>query len=161
MAMKNNDPEKMVRKIIDIAIQTQQLTSDVLKTTLKDFKYSEKTGKMSFTDLAKKAYGKLESVEISDDNIGDFKFYAAKHNIDYALKRDSSDPPVYHVFFATDKFENFQNAFNEYAGFVKNKARSQTVSVSREQLHSVAQKVSERTAKDKSRVRARENQQTR
>lgn len=161
MAMKHNDPEKLVRQIIDIAIQTQQLTSEVLKTTLRNFKDSEKIGKMSFTTLAKKANGKLESIEISDDNIGDFKFVAAKHNIDYALKRDRSDPPVYHIFFATDKFENFQKAFNEYAGIVKGKVRNQTVSVSREQLHSVAQKVSERTAKDKSRVRARENQQTR
>lgn len=147
-------------KIIDIIIQTSIMSSQVLKQALQNWlnKKSTKKGKIKFGQLAEQSNGKLESIEITNNNIRDFKDVAMKYNIDYSLKRDrSSDPPLYHVFFATKDTENFKKAFTEYA-VGKQHGKDKTVTVPREDIKNLAVKVSEQAKNSKQKVRTRQKQ---
>lgn len=119
-----DDYLKAVTKTIDISVQVSKLTKEVFHELLKNFaegKASAK-GKISLKELEKSSGGKkLENIEITESNIKDFRSTAAKYDIDYALKRDSTTtPPTYHVFFQTSKAENFKKAFNEYVSRKQN-----------------------------------------
>lgn len=113
------DYAKAVVKTISLTVQAAKLTKEVLAEILA--KYAEgkakKSGRTTLAELENSAGGKkLESIEITENNIRDFKNTAAKYDISYALKRDSStSPPTYHVFFQSSKAENFKKAFTEYA----------------------------------------------
>ena len=59
---------------------------------------------MTFKQLENKCKSKLESIEVTENNIGDFLSTARKYDLDFALKRDkSTTPPTYHVFFSANK----------------------------------------------------------
>lgn len=150
-------------QVIDVIIQTSTITADLLKSALLEFiknpKPKSKTGKIKFGELAKKANGNLDSIEITQNNIGDFKSVAAKYNIDYSLKRDKSTiPPIYHVFFATSNTDNFKRAFREYASKVQGKHKDNKLTVSREQIKALASKVTEKADRNKDKVRTKEKQ---
>lgn len=154
-----SDVEKGVTKTVDITIQATKVTSDVLKQALRDFLDNKtvKKGKISYRALSKRAGGKLESIEITDNNIKDFLDVAKRYDIDFALKRDkNSETPTYHVFFSTKQTDNFKKAFTEYAyrmqEKVDNKDRGE---VPREQLKREAAKVAEQAAKQKKKERQR------
>lgn len=137
---------------ISFAVQSLRVTSELLKEMCRTFLESPpKHGKVQYGDIAKT--GKLESIEITENNIGDFLQTARKYDIDYALKRDSStSPPTYHVFFTTGHSENFRKAFAEYAGSMQSKLADTSVSqiINREQIKQnskiISQKSSERAA---------------
>ena len=134
---------------ISFSVQALKVTSELLKELCRTFLNSPpKHGKIKYGDIAKT--GKLESIEVTENNIGDFLQTAKKYDIDYALKRDSStSPPTYHVFFTTGHSENFRKAFAEYAGGMQSQLQDRSV-ISREQIKQnakiISQKSSERAA---------------
>lgn len=134
---------------ISFSVQALKVTSELLKELCRTFLNSPpKHGKIKYGDIAKT--GKLESIEVTENNIGDFLQTAKKYDIDYALKRDSStSPPTYHVFFTTGHSENFRKAFAEYAGRMQSQLADKSV-VNREQIRQntkiISQKSSERAA---------------
>jgi hypothetical protein len=68
----------------------------------------------------------LTNIEISDENIGDFKKTAHKFNVDFALKRnDSGSPPKWFVFFKAKDSDSLQAAFNEYMRLTLKKDKAQ------------------------------------
>ena len=98
-----SDYENGAKKTIDISIKAEKMTADVLKSALQEFLSgkAEKKGRMTFKQLQAKSPSKLDSIEVSDRNIGDFLKTARKYDVDFALKRDkSTSPPTYHVFFS-------------------------------------------------------------
>lgn len=119
-----DDYIKSVGKFIDLTVQTTKLTKEVFLELLENYLAgnTKKKGKVSLGELDKSANGKkLESIEITDNNIRDFRNVAAKYDINYALKRDSSTtPPTYHVFFQASSADDFKRAFNEYASKKQN-----------------------------------------
>lgn len=132
-----------IQKGILLTKQAAQMTSEVLREMIKTFleNRSVKKGEIKITELAKA--GKLESIEITESNIADFRDVARNYDIDFALKRDSTTtPPTYHVFFATEKTENFKRAFTEYVSRVQKRDTSKEFSVTREQMQHNAKTVS-------------------
>ena len=115
---------------------------------------------MTYKQLQAKSPSKLDSIEVSDRNIGDFLKTARKYDVDFALKRDkSTQPPTYHVFFSAAKTENFKRAFSEYLG--KGQGESQKRGeFTREQMHQQAQKVANRPRKQKQREKNRAKNRT-
>lgn len=114
-----SDYENGAKKTIDISIKAEKLTADVLKSALQEFMSgkAEKKGRMTYKQLQAKSPSKLDSIEVSDRNIGDFLKTARKYDIDFALKKDkSTSPPTYHVFFSAAKTEDLKRAFSEYLG---------------------------------------------
>lgn len=134
------------QKTIALTKQTAQITGEVLKTMLKDFleNKSVKKGNIGMSELVQRSGGKLESIEVTDNNIRSFLDVAKKYDIDFALKRDKSvEPPIYQVYFATNKTDNFKKAFTEYAYGVQNKSQQRTYTVSREAMNQNAKKISQ------------------
>lgn len=112
---------------------------------------------MSYKQLQDKSPSKLDSIEVSDSNIGDFLKTARKYDVDFALKRDkSTEPPTYHVFFSAAKTEDFKKAFTEYVGKGQGKSQKRG-EFTREQLHKEAARVANKPRKQKQREKTREN----
>lgn len=135
------------RKTISFSVQAVQVTSDLLKGVLSEFlgNNTVKTGKIKYGKLAKQ--GKLDSIEVTENNIKDFMSTAKKYDIDYALKRDSStEPPTYHIFFTANNSETFKKAFQEYATGISKKLETKSVSqvVNREQIKANAKIISKK-----------------
>lgn len=139
-----SDFETGTRKTIALTVQAEKLTSDILKTAMQEFLSgkAEKKGRMSFRQLEKQSNSRLDSIEVTDNNIADFLQTARKYEVDFAIKRDkSANPPAYHVFFSADKTENFKKAFTEYASRIAGKSPKRG-EISREQLKEEAVRVS-------------------
>lgn len=153
--------DKESKAVIDLCIQAPTVTKDVLKAALKDFlnNKTEKKGKIGFGNLFERHGGKLESIEVSDDNIGDFLKTAAKYDIDFSLKKDkSTEPPTYHVFFGTRDTNNFKRAFTEYAVGVQNKVQPEQANITVQQLNEavpIADEANRQLNKDKVREKAK------
>ncbi len=154
-----SDYESGAKKTIDISIKAEKMTADVLKAALQEFMSgkAEKKGRMTYKQLQDKSVSKLDSIEVSDSNIGDFLKTARKYDVDFALKRDkNTEPTTYHVFFSAAKTEDFKKAFTEYVG--KGQSRSQKRGeFTREQMQKQAQKVASKPRKQKQREKTREN----
>ena len=154
-----SDYENGAKKTISISIKTEKLTADVLKAALQEFLSgkAEKKGRMSYKQLQEKSVSKLDSIAVSDRNIGDFLKTARKYDVDFALKKDKNDPPTYHVFFSADKTENFKRAFSEYVGRKQEQTEEKTAYFTREQMHQQAQKLRNKPHKQKQREKTMEN----
>ena len=151
-----SDFENGTRKTIDISVKAEKMTADILKSALQDFLSgkAEKKGRMTYRQLQEKSVSKLDSIEVSDRNIGDFLKTARKYDVDFALKRDKNNPPTYHVFFSAAKTEDFKRAFSEYIGKGQGKKRGE---FTREQMQQQAQKIRNKPRKQKQREKTREN----
>ena len=115
----SSDFESGIRKTIDITVKAENITADVLKSALQEFMSgkAEKHGRMTYKQLESKSPSKLDSIEVSSENIGDFLKTARKYDVDFALKSDNStEPATYHVFFSAAKTDDFKRAFTEYLG---------------------------------------------
>lgn len=108
------------KKTVDVVIQATRLTTQVLRDAAYDITTKtsyENRGNISIGQLMKQ--GKLDSIEITDNNIKSFLDVAKKYDVSYALKRDSStSPPTYHVFFTGRDTETLNRAFKEYVEYV-------------------------------------------
>ncbi len=136
-------------KAIDFIHQGYKVTKDILKDILNDYLggKTKRRGKVRYGKLAKA--GKLDNIEITENNIRDFRNVAEKYDVDYALKRDSStDPPTYHVFFTASNSDTLNRAFKEYAQGVTNEKIKENPISSREQLNRSAKIISNKS-KDK------------
>ena len=150
------DFEQGTRKTIDITVKAEKITADILKSALQEFMSgkAEKHGRMTYKQLESKSPSKLDSIDVSSENIADFLKTARKYDVDFALKSDNStNPQTYHVFFSAAKTEDFKRAFTEYLGKGQqpNKAK-----FSRELLHKQAQRVAQRPRKRKERQKSRD-----
>ena len=152
------DYENGAKKTIDLSIKAEKISSDILRSALQEFMSgkAEKKGRMSYRQLEKKSDSKLDSIEVSEDNIGDFLKTARKYDVDFALKADKSPQPAsYHVFFSASKTENFKKAFTEYIG--KNAKTNQRGDFTREQLKREAARAAQKAhKKNRSKERKRE-----
>ena len=154
-----SDFESGARKTIDISFKAEKITADVLKTALQEFMSgkAEKTGRMTYKQLQEKSVSKLDSIEVSDENIGDCLKTARKYDIDFALKTDKkTEPPTYHVFFSAAKTEDFKRAFSEYVGKGQGKSQKRG-EFTREKMQQQAQKLRSKPRKQKQREKTREN----
>jgi len=150
------DFEQGTRKTIDITVKAEKITADILKSALQEFMSgkAEKKGRMTYKQLESKSPSKLDSIDVSSENIADFLKTARKYDVDFALKSDNStNPQTYHVFFSAAKTEDFKRAFTEYLGRGQqpNKAK-----FSRELLRKQAQRVAQRPRKRKERQKSRD-----
>lgn len=114
---------------------------------------------MSYRQLENKSASKLDSIEVSESNIGDFTATARKYDVDFALKKDkSTQPPTYHVFFSAAKSDSFKKAFTEYAGKMQDKTQKRG-EITREQIKKEASRAASKARqKHKQREKTREIQ---
>lgn len=112
--------EQINDKTVAISIKAAKISGRLLAQAMQAFlkKAREptfKTGKQSLKSLSKHG-ASLSNIEITDNNIGDFKRIARKYNIDFALKRDNAEsPPKWLVFFKAKDMDALTAAFKEYS----------------------------------------------
>ena len=129
-----SDYENGAKKTIDISIKAEKMTADVLKSALQEFMSgkAEKKGRMTYKQLQAKSPSKLDSIEVSDRNIGDFLKTARKYDVDFALKRDkSTTPPTYHIFGKSYEYTA------KYRAFVKEMKAKEKEQKKRDRLHGI------------------------
>lgn len=151
------DMQRAVKKILSLTRTTTAITSDVLKEMMRNFLSgnAEKKGRISVRKLKNRAQengGKLENIEISDQNIGDFLDTAKKYDIDFALKKDSGND-VFHVIFEAKTTDDFKRAFSEYASRKQKEIAKKQPYTTRKDLRRAVQLIRQNEPKHKEKVR--------
>ena len=123
--------DQVAKKTLDVIVEAEKMTSDVLKTALADILKHPDTSRRTRTtlgDLAAKSGRNLESIEINASNIKDFEKAAKRHHVQFALRREvGSDPPVFHVIFQSNRMEDMQRAFADYDGVMQKRVTEHTI----------------------------------
>jgi len=80
----SSDFEQGTRKTIDITVRAEKITADFLKTALQEFMNgkAEKNGRMTYKQLESKSPSKLDSIDVSSENITDFLKTARKYDVE-------------------------------------------------------------------------------
>ena len=107
-------------KCVALSMRGSKITARLLAKTMQAFLSKAKQPRIKHGEQSLKSLSKqgatLTDIEISGDNIGTFKKTARKYNVDFSLKKDSSqDPPRWTVFFKAKDDRAMQSAFNDYA----------------------------------------------
>ena len=142
--------DQVAKKTLDVIVEAEKMTSDVLKTALADILKHPDTSRRTRTtlgDLAAKSGRNLESIEINVSNIKDFEKAAKRHHVQFALRREvGSDPPVFHVIFQSNRMEDMQRAFADYAGVMQKRVTEHTIpKEKRQEIAKNAQKAHNRS----------------
>ncbi|MCM1529752.1 MAG: PcfB family protein [Alistipes sp.] len=111
--------DREIRKTLGVMVECAKLTPEIFAKAIEDMlkNISDKNpqGKTSLNKLMKT--GKVDSIEVSDSNIGSFTQTAKKYDLTYALKRvqDENGKKQYLVCFHGKDLETMQKAFKEYS----------------------------------------------
>lgn len=107
------------RKLLGVTIECAKLTPEIFAKAITEMTSNianrKSSGKTTLSKLEKT--GKVESIEVNDNNIGSFTKTARKYGITYALKRVTSedDKKQYLVCFHGKDLDTMQRAFKEYS----------------------------------------------
>lgn len=115
--------EEVDRQVIGLAVNTTKMTGRTLAKAIQMYLQHKKDksknpeiyhGKQTIKQLMKQNAA-LSNIEITDKNIRSFESVAKKYNINYALKKDTSEqPPRYLVFFKGRDVDVINMAFKEF-----------------------------------------------
>ena len=113
--------EEVNQKAVAISVKATKLTgrllAKVIAAALRKMQQARDAphhGKQTVKQLARQNAG-MQSIEITDDNIGSFEKYARKYGVDFALKRDNGTPPKWLVFFKARDADALTAAFTEFS----------------------------------------------
>ncbi len=123
--------EEVNQRVATMIVSTSKMSAGVLARAMQRFLANEhqainrhamekqaakaqEHGKMKFKDLMAQNVG-TEDLPIKEYNIRTFDKVAKKYNIDYAIKKDSSeDIPKYFIFFKSRDRASMTLAFKEF-----------------------------------------------
>ena len=113
--------EDVEQKAVAISVKATKLSgrllAKVIAAALRKMRQARDAphhGKQTVKQLARQNAG-MQSIEITDDNIGSFEKYARKYGVDFALKRDNGSPPKWMVFFKARDTDALTAAFTEFS----------------------------------------------
>ena len=145
--------EEVEQRVVTLAINCTKLTEQELKKALvkllqhwKMHQQKGPHGKMTVKQLAAQNRG-LQSVEVTDQNIGSFNRIARKYGIDFApFKAKGQDR--YLIFFKSQDADAMTAAFKEYTEQIVNKKSRPSILAKLEQFKALIQSaVVDRTKK--------------
>ena len=124
--MQEEVEQRVVTLIVDCSKLTEQALMDALRKVLQKLKEDKQNkqphGKMTVKQLAAQNKG-MQSIEVTDKNIGSFTMIARKYGIDFAPFK-AKDQDRYLIFFKAQDTDAMTAAFQEYtAKVVKKKER--------------------------------------
>lgn len=113
--MSDSESRKTLGIIVECAKMTPEIFQKAIAEMLDSLSSNQTKGKTSLNKLSKT--GKLDSIEVSDSNIGSFAQTARKYDLTYALKRiqDENGKKQYLVCFHGKDLATMQRAFKEYS----------------------------------------------
>ena len=112
--------EDVNQKTVAISVKATKLTGRLLAkaiaAALRKMRQARDSphGKQTVKQLARQNAG-LQSIEVTEDNIGSFEKYARKYGVDFALKKDDDTPPKWLVFFKARDADALTAAFTEFS----------------------------------------------
>ena len=113
--------EEVNQKAVAISVKATKLSGRLLAKVIaaalhkiRQTRDAPHHGKQTVKQLARRNAG-LQSIEITDENIGSFEKYARKYGVDFALKRDNGSPPKWMVFFKARDADALTAAFTEFS----------------------------------------------
>lgn len=112
--------EDVNQKTVAISVKATKLTGRLLAkaiaAALRRMRQARDAphGKQTVKQLARQNAG-LQSIEVTEDNIGSFEKYARKYGVDFALKKDGGTPPKWLVFFKARDADALTAAFTEFS----------------------------------------------
>lgn len=112
--MADLESRKTIGVIIECAKLTPEIFQQAIDDMLKNMTEKKSKGKTSLNALLKE--GRVDSIEVTDNNIGNFTKTAKKYNLSFAIKRiqDKQGKKQYLVCFNGKDIDTMQKAFNEY-----------------------------------------------
>ena len=103
------------RKTIGVIIECAKLTPEIFQQAIDDMlkNMTEKKSKGKTTLKKLMQNGRVDSIEVTDSNIGSFATTARKYNLNYAVKRiqDENGKKQYLVCFNGKDIDTMQKAF--------------------------------------------------
>ena len=149
--------EEVNQKAVAISVKATKLTgrllAKVIAAALRKMRQARDAphhGKQTVKQLARQNAG-MQSIEITDDNIGSFEKYARKYGADFALKRDNGSPPKWMVFFKARDADALTAAFTEFSRDTLKRVSRPSV---REAMRSLKELIQHKVI-DRSKVRER------
>ena len=127
--MQEEVEQRVVTLIVDCAKLTEQELKKALVKVLDKLKNQKQTkqphGKMTVKQLASQNKG-MQSIEVTDKNIGSFTKIARKYGIDFAPFK-AKDQDRYLIFFKAQDTDAMTAAFQEYTAKVVRKKERPSV----------------------------------
>ena len=118
--MQEEVEQRVVTLIVDCAKLTEQELRKALGKLLEQMKsrkqFKQPHGKMTVKELAAQNKG-MQSIEVTDKNIGSFSRIARKYGIDFAPFK-AKDKKRYLIFFKAQDTDAMTAAFQEYTAKV-------------------------------------------
>lgn len=113
--MSDHENRRTLGVIVECAKLTPEIFAKAVEDMLKNITDKKPQGKTSLNKLMKT--GKVDSIEVSDSNIGSFTQIAKKYDLTYALKRVQGEngKKQYLVCFNGKDLDTMQKAFKEYS----------------------------------------------
>lgn len=126
--------EQESRKTIGIMVECAKMTPEIFRKVIEEMAeniHKPPTGKTSVRKMMKQ--GKVDSIALNENLVGDFARTARKHGLTYAVKRieDNDGNRKYLVMFNGKNTDVMKQAFDE---FTKQKTRSREAMFSREKI---------------------------
>ena len=146
--------EEVEQRVVTLIVNCSKLTEQELRKALSKLLAQMKThrqnkqphGKMTVKQLAAQNRG-LQSVEVTDQNIGSFNRIARKYGIDFAPFK-AKDQDRYLIFFKSQDADAMTAAFKEYTAQTVKKHSRPSVLAKLEKFKSLIQSaVVDRTRK--------------
>ena len=127
--MQEEVEQRVVTLIVDCAKLTEQELRKALGKLLEQMKTRKQSkqphGKMTVKELASQNKG-MQSIEVTDKNIGSFSRIARKYGIDFAPFK-AKDKKRYLIFFKAQDTDAMTAAFQEYTAKVVNRTERPSV----------------------------------
>ena len=146
--------EEVEQRVVTLIVNCSKLTEQELRKALSKLLAQMKThrqnkqphGKMTVKQLAAQNQG-MQSVEVTDQNIGSFNRIARKYGIDFAPFK-AKDQDRYLIFFKSQDADAMTAAFKEYTAQTVKKHSRPSVLAKLEKFRSLIQSaVVDRTRK--------------
>lgn len=135
--MQEEVEQRVVTLIVNCTKLTEQELRKALGKLLTHLKTKQPHGKMTVKKLAAQNRG-LQSVEVTDQNIGSFNRIARKYGIDFApFKAKGQDR--YLIFFKSQDADAMTAAFKEYTEQIVNKKSRPSILAKLEQFKALIQ----------------------
>ena len=148
--MQEEVEQRVVTLIVDCAKLTEQELRKALGKLLEQMKSRKQSkqphGKMTVKELAAQNKG-MQSIEVTDKNIGSFSRIARKYGIDFAPFK-AKDKKRYLIFFKAQDTDAMTAAFQEYTAKVVGRTERPSVLAKLAKIKALLQSiVPERTRK--------------
>ena len=139
--MQEEVEQRVVTLIVDCAKLTEQELRKALGKLLEQMKSRKQTphGKMTVKELAAQNKG-MQSIEVTDKNIGSFSRIARKYGIDFAPFK-AKDKKRYLIFFKAQDTDAMTAAFQEYTAKVVGRTERPSVLAKLARIKSLLQSI--------------------